>query len=347
MVTTQTSPAGSRTSTDGAPLLSVQDLTVEFSTAAGVARALDGVSFDVAAGETLAILGESGCGKSTTAQAIMALLPKPAGAITGGRILYGGRDLAAEPVRRVREVCGTEIAMIFQDPLSSLNPVFRVGAQVAEPFRRRRGMAKKEAWARALELLRRVGIPDAETRINDYPHQFSGGQRQRIMIAMALALEPKLLVADEPTTALDVTVQKQVMNLLGDLQAETGMAMILISHDLGVVAEVAQRAAIMYAGRIVETGVIRDMYDHPAHPYTRGLLESIPGGRVGGRLTPIVGSPPNLLNLPTGCAFSPRCPFAIDRCREQSPALRTPQGWPQGHAAACHRSEEVLAHAQL
>jgi len=345
MTTTPTGALGPTTTTDRTPLLRVQDLTVEFTTAAGVARALDGVSFEVAAGETLAILGESGCGKSTTAQAIMGLLPKPAGSITGGKILYAGRDLAAEPVRKVREVCGTEIAMIFQDPLSSLNPVFRVGAQVAEPFRRRRGMRRQEAWARALELLKRVGIPDAETRINDYPHQFSGGQRQRIMIAMALALDPKVLIADEPTTALDVTVQKQVMNLLGDLQAETGMAMILVSHDLGVVAEVAQRAAIMYAGRIVETGAIREMYDHPAHPYTQGLLESIPGGGgVGGRLKPIVGSPPNLLDLPSGCAFSPRCPYATDRSRQETPTLRTPAGWPAGHQAACHRSEEVLAH---
>ena len=343
MTTTQISPTSWDGPSTGEPLLSVRDLTVEFSTAAGVARALDGVSFDVHAGETLAILGESGCGKSTTAQAIMALLPRPAGSITGGEIRYEGRDLAAEPVSKVREVCGTEIAMIFQDPLSSLNPVLRVGAQVAEPFRRRRGMKRDEAWAKALELLTRVGIPDAETRIRDYPHQFSGGQRQRIMIAMALALEPKLLIADEPTTALDVTVQKQVMNLLADLQDETGMAMILISHDLGLVADVAERAAIMYAGRIVETGEIREMYDHPAHPYTKGLLESIPGqGSAGARLKPIVGSPPNLLDLPTGCAFHPRCPFAVDRCRVQQPALRSPAGWPADHEAECHRSEEVL-----
>ncbi|MCC2308291.1 ABC transporter ATP-binding protein [Cellulomonas chengniuliangii] len=345
MTTTQTGIAGWTTHTSGTPLLSVQGLTVEFSTAAGVARALNDVSFEVSAGETLAILGESGCGKSTTAQAIMALLPKPAGTITSGKILYDGRDLAAEPVHKVREVCGTEIAMIFQDPLSSLNPVFRVGAQVAEPFRARRGMPRKEAWARALELLKRVGIPDAETRINDYPHQFSGGQRQRIMIAMALALDPKLLIADEPTTALDVTVQKQVMGLLADLQAETGMAMILISHDLGVVAEVANRAAIMYAGRIVETGEIRDMYDHPAHPYTKGLLESIPSqSSVGGRLKPIVGAPPNLLDLPRGCSFNPRCPFTTDLCRDLVPTLRTAEGRPVSHEAACHLSEEMLAH---
>lgn len=328
-----------------APLLRVRDLAVEFSTSAGVVRALDGVSFDVAAGETLAILGESGSGKSVTAQAIMALLPKPAGSIAGGAIVYNGIDLAARSVAQVRELCATEIAMIFQDPLSSLNPVFRIGYQVAEPFRRRLGMGKREAWAKALELLKRVGIPDAETRIKDYPHQFSGGQRQRIMIAMAIALDPKLLIADEPTTALDVTVQAQIMRLLADLQAETGMAMILISHDLGVVADVAERAAIMYAGRIVETARIREMYDHPAHPYTKGLLDSIPSAAaIGERLTPIVGSPPNLLALPTGCSFHPRCPFAVDACRRTDPALRRPDGWEEGHLAACIRSEEVLSH---
>jgi oligopeptide/dipeptide ABC transporter ATP-binding protein len=304
------------------------------------------VSFAVRSGETLAILGESGSGKSVTAQAIMALLPKPAGSIVGGRILYRGRDLVAEPVSRVRELCGTEIAMIFQDPLSSLNPVFRVGAQVAEPFRRRLGLGRREAWARALELLDRVGIPHAQNRMRDYPHQFSGGQRQRIMIAMALALRPKLLIADEPTTALDVTVQKQVLSLLADLQAETGMAMILISHDLGVVAGIASRAAIMYGGRIVETGAIRDMYDHPAHPYTQGLLESIPSQTsIGGRLKPIVGSPPNLLDLPSGCAFNPRCPFAVDRCRQQVPALRVPRTRSAGQETACHLSEEVFPDA--
>lgn len=327
------------------PLLRVRDLAVEFSTSAGVVRALDGVSFDVAAGETLAILGESGSGKSVTAQAIMALLPKPTGSIAGGSIVYNGTDLAARSVAQVRELCATEIAMIFQDPLSSLNPVFRIGYQVAEPFRRRLGMGKREAWAKALELLKRVGIPDAETRIKDYPHQFSGGQRQRIMIAMAIALDPKLLIADEPTTALDVTVQAQIMRLLADLQAETGMAMILISHDLGVVADVAERAAIMYAGRIVETARIREMYEHPAHPYTKGLLDSIPSAAaIGERLTPIVGSPPNLLALPTGCSFHPRCPFATDACRLTDPALRRPDGWEEGHLAACIRSEEVLSH---
>ncbi|WP_426184906.1 ABC transporter ATP-binding protein [Microbacterium sp. TWP3-1-2b2] len=340
---TMTQPERDATSSGG-PLLSVQDLAVEFSTSAGVVRALDGVSFEVSEGETLAILGESGSGKSVTAQAIMALLPRPAGSIAGGRIVYGGTDLAAQPIKKVRELCATEIAMIFQDPLSSLNPVFRIGYQIAEPFRRRRGMGKREAWAKALELLKRVGIPDAETRIRDYPHQFSGGQRQRIMIAMAIALEPRVLIADEPTTALDVTVQAQIMTLLADLQAETGMALILISHDLGVVADVAERAAIMYAGRIVETGRIREMYDHPAHPYTQGLLDSIPSAStIGERLKPIVGAPPNLLSLPTGCSFHPRCPFATEACKAAVPPLRQPDGWLPPHLAACIRSEEVLA----
>ena len=307
---------------------------MEFSTSAGVVRALDGVSFDVRAGETLAILGESGSGKSVTAQAIMALLPKPAGSIVGGRILYRGRDLVAEPVTRVRELCGTEIAMIFQDPLSSLNPVFRVGWQIAEVFRRRRGTSKQVAWAKALELLKRVGIQDAESRIRDYPHQFSGGQRQRIMIAMAIALEPELLIADEPTTALDVTVQKQVMNLLADLQAETGMGMILISHDLGVVADVADRAGIMYAGRIVETGVIREVYDHPAHPYTQRSAQLHPEQHVDRRaahphrrLTAGPAGAAEWLRLPSALSLRDRavpdhCPGAAAACRV---AIRAPR----------------------
>jgi len=333
--------------TDAPALLSVRDLRVRFQTSAGPVQALDGVSFDLHAGRTLALLGESGSGKSVTAQAIMALLPRPAGAINGGGIHYDGRDLATARTSEVRRLCGTEIAMIFQDPLSSLNPVFRIGAQLAEPFRRRRGVGRKEAWARALELLRRVGIPDAEQRITDYPHQFSGGQRQRIMIAMAIALNPRVLIADEPTTALDVTVQRQIMRLLADLQAEHGMAMLLITHDLGVVADVAERVAVMYAGRIVETGAIREVYDNPAHPYTRGLLDSIPSIEARDeRLTPIPGSPPNLLAMPRGCPFVPRCTFAVPACAEGRPALRNPQGWPADHTAACIRTEEVLSHAR-
>jgi oligopeptide/dipeptide ABC transporter ATP-binding protein len=307
---------------------------------------VDGVSFSIDRGETVAVLGESGSGKSVTAQAIMALLPRPAARIAGGQILYEGIDLAARPVDEVRQLCGTEIAMIFQDPLSALNPVFRVGAQIAEPFRRRMKLSRKESMRRALELMKRVGIPNAENRITDYPHQFSGGQRQRIMIAMAIALDPALLIADEPTTALDVTLQAQIMKLLASLQQETGMAMMLITHDLGVVADVASRAVVMYAGRVVESGRIREIYDYPAHPYSEGLLDSIPSSEnVGHRLRPIKGSPPNLLSLPTGCNFHPRCPYAMDVCRAVNPLLGRPSGWPQDQFAACHRSEEVLTHA--
>ena len=306
---------------------------MEFSTSAGVVRAIDGVSFDVRAGETVAILGESGSGKSVTAQAIMALLPKPAGSIVGGRILYRGRDLVAEPVSRVRELCGTEIAMVFQDPLSSLN---RSSESVAD----RRGVPSSP-WhtqaggvgegARAAE---RVGIQDAESRIRDYPHQFSGGQRQRIMIAMAIALEPELLIGDEPTTALDVTVQKQVMTLLADLQAETGMGMILISHDLGVVADVADRAAIMYAGRIVETGVTREVYDHPAHPVHEGPAQLDPQQHVDRpaahprrRLAAGPACPPAWLRLPSALPVRHRAvpdqrPAAARACGVAIRALR-------------------------
>jgi oligopeptide transport system ATP-binding protein len=327
------------------PLLDVRDLKVEFATRAGVVRALDGVSFAIHRGETVAVLGESGSGKSVTAQAIMALLPRPAGQVVGGQILYNGIDLTARPLQEVRQLCGTEIAMIFQDPLSSLNPVFRVGAQIAEPFRRRLKLSRKDAMRHALELLERVGIPDPYRRLSDYPHQFSGGQRQRVMIAMALALDPSLLIADEPTTALDVTVQAQIMHLLAELQEEKGMAMMLITHDLGVVADVASRAAIMYAGRIIETGKIRDVYDFPAHPYTQGLLNSIPSGEtVGKRLQPITGSPPNMLALPPGCKFAPRCPYANELTRSAEPDLRHPEGWPADQLAACHRSEAVLRH---
>jgi len=332
-------------SASAAPLLSVEDLRVEIGTSAGVVRPLDGVTLHIDRGETLAVLGESGSGKSVMAQAIMALLPRPNGRISGGRIVYDGVDLARLPVKAVRKRCGTEIAMIFQDPLSSLNPVFRVGAQIAEPFRRRRGMGRREAKRRALELLQRVGIPHAARRIDDYPHQFSGGQRQRIMIAIALALEPDLLIADEPTTALDVTVQAQIMTLLAALQREHGMAMMLITHDLGVVADVADRAVIMYAGRIAETGPIREVYEQPAHPYTEGLLGSIPSeAQPGERLRPIKGSPPSLLDLPRGCPFHPRCAYRTDRCVSETPVLRRPVGWSVAQLAACHRSEEVLEH---
>ncbi|MGW7680296.1 ABC transporter ATP-binding protein [Kribbella sp. NPDC054772] len=323
-------------------LLSVRDLRVEFATSGGVVTAVDGASFEVGAGETVALLGESGSGKSVTAQAVMGIVPKPAGRVSGGSITYDDRDLLAPGT--AKGLRGREIAMVFQDPLSSLNPVFRVGAQIGEMFRRHRGASRKEARAAALELMKRVGIPAASKRLDDYPHQFSGGMRQRVMIAMALALSPRLLIADEPTTALDVTVQAQIMDLLTRLQAEEGMSLVLITHDLGVVADVADRVVLMYAGRVVETGPLREVYEHSGHPYTSGLMGSVPavdGPRE--RLVPIQGSPPDLLALPSGCSFRPRCRYADALCTELEPALRQLPDRPETHRAACHHPEGALA----
>jgi len=324
-------------------LLSVRDLRVEFATSGGVVTAVDGASFDVDAGETVALLGESGSGKSVTAQALLGIVPKPAGRVCGGSISYDGRDLLAPGA--AKGLRGREIAMVFQDPLSSLNPVFRVGAQIGEMFRRHRGASRREARAAALDLMQRVGIPAASKRLDDYPHQFSGGMRQRVMIAMALALSPRLLIADEPTTALDVTVQAQIMQLLTRLQSEEGMSLVLITHDLGVVADVADRVVLMYAGRVVETGPLREVYEHSAHPYTSGLMASVPaldGPRD--RLIPIQGSPPDLLSLPSGCSFRPRCQYADAVCADVEPDLRQLSGRPT-HRAACHHPEGALTHA--
>ncbi len=304
-------------------LLEVRDLHVEFRTRDGVAMAVDGVSWSVAAGETLAVLGESGSGKSVTAQAVMGILDTPPpGRITGGEILFRGRDLLKLKEDERRRIRGAGMAMVFQDALSSLNPVLTVGDQLGEMFTVHRGMSRKAARAKAVELMDRVRIPAAAERVGQYPHQFSGGMRQRIMIAMALALEPDLIIADEPTTALDVTVQAQVMDLLAELRRELGMGLVLITHDLGVVADVADRIAVMYAGRIVETAPVHDLYKAPAHPYTRGLLDSIPRlDRKGQELYAIKGLPPNLMDVPPGCAFHPRCPMARDVCRTDEPDL--------------------------
>ncbi len=326
------------------PLLSVRDLTVRFRTRAGTITAVDRVSFDLAEGETLAILGETGSGKSVTAQALMGLVPRPAGRVAGGRIVYDGTDLLAGARSDTRRLNGTELAMVFQDPLSALNPVFRVGVQIGELFRRRRGASRSEARRKAIELMDRVGIPAARRRVDDYPHQFSGGMRQRVMIAMALALQPRVLIADEPTTALDVTVQAQIMALLAELKAEHRMAMILISHDLGVVAGVADRVMVMYAGRVVETGGLREVYETIGHPYTRGLMASIPAlDAPRGRLVPIPGSPPDLTRLPGGCPFRPRCGFATDICGSDRPDLVPVPARPESHRAACHHAREVVA----
>jgi oligopeptide/dipeptide ABC transporter ATP-binding protein len=319
------------------PLLSVRDLTVEFPTPDGVVSAVNGVGFDVAAGETLAILGESGSGKSVTAQAVMGLIERP-GRVVAGSVRFSGADLLAASAEERRRVRGSGLAMVFQDPLTALNPVWSVGFQIGELFRVHRGLSRREARRRAVELLERVRIPGAAIRVGEYPHQFSGGMRQRVMIAMALALDPNVLIADEPTTALDVTVQAQILELLDELRAETGMGLLLITHDLGVVAETADRVAVMYAGRIVETGATDAVLSAPRHPYTEGLLASVPRGQSGReeRLRPIAGAPPSLARIPSGCPFHPRCPYVVDHCRVERPPLEGVE-----RAAACWRSEEV------
>ena len=321
-------------------LLEVEDLFVEFHTDDGVAKAINGVSFELRQGETLAILGESGSGKSVTAQAVMGILDMPPARIAGGAVRYCGHDLLTMPEDERRKTRGPEISMVFQDALSSLNPVFPVGWQIAEMFRKHRGMNKSDSLERAVRLMERVQIPAARQRVKAYPHQFSGGMRQRIMIAMAIALDPAVLIADEPTTALDVTVQAQIMQLLEELQEERQMGLILITHDLGVVADVADRIAVMYAGRIMEKADVYDLYHRPAHPYTRGLLDSIPRlDQKGQVLTAIGGLPPNLIYIPTGCEFNPRCKMAQEICRRDRPALREVI---PGRLSACHFAEEVL-----
>lgn len=321
------------------PLLEVDDLHVEFRTREGVASVLNGVNYHVNAGETLAVLGESGSGKSVTAQAIMGILQTPPAVVTRGSIRLRGEELLTAEPQRKKQVQGEEIAIIFQDALSALNPVFTVGFQVEEQLRVRRGMSRSDARKRAVELLDLVQIPNAKRRIRDFPHQFSGGMRQRVMIAMSLALDPEVLIADEPTTALDVTVQAQIMDLLAEIQQERNMALILITHDLGVVAEVADRISVMYAGRIVETGDVYSLYRSPGHPYTEALLRSIPRlDQKGEELHSIAGLPPNLTAIPPGCPFHPRCAMAIDICKEKFPehvSLRS------GQSSACHRAEEM------
>lgn len=323
-----------------AALLEVRDLHVEFATNDGVAKAINGVNFELAAGETLAILGESGSGKSVTAQTIMGILDMPPGRITGGEILFRGEDLLRMPRKRRRAIRGPEISMIFQDALSALNPVFPVGWQIAEMFRKHRGTNRSDALDKAVELMERVQIPAARQRVKAYPHQFSGGMRQRIMIAMAIALDPDILIADEPTTALDVTVQAQIMRLLDELREERDMGLILITHDLGVVADVADRIAVMYAGSIVEDAGVHELYKSPAHPYTEALLKSIPRlDQKGEVLYAIEGLPPSLTRMPPGCPFHPRCAHARDRCRQDDPALEPVA---PGRASRCHFAEEVL-----
>ena len=321
-----------------AALLEVDGLQTHFFTRDGIVRAVDGVSFSVAPGETLAVVGESGCGKSVTSLSILRLIASPPGRIVAGRVVFQGRDLLGLSEDEMRAVRGNAISMIFQEPMTSLNPALTVGRQIAESLVLHRGLSQHDAMAKAVEMLRKVRMPEPERRVRQYPHELSGGMRQRVMIAMALACGPKLLIADEPTTALDVTIQAQILELMRELGRETGAAIILITHDLGVVAEMAQRVVVMYAGRKVEEAPVDELFARPRHPYTRGLLGSMPHlgdsarGEGGKRLVEIPGMVPSLKDEQPGCLFAPRCPNAIPRCSQEAPPL-TAHG--SGHWAAC------------
>jgi peptide/nickel transport system ATP-binding protein len=328
----------------GGPLLEVEGLKTWFYTRDGVVRAVDGVSFAVHPGETLAVVGESGCGKSVTSLSILRLIASPPGRTIAGRIRFEGRDLLALPEEEMRKVRGNEISMIFQEPMTSLNPVLTIGRQIAETLTVHRGLSRPAALAHAVEMLRLVGIPEPARRATQYPHQLSGGMRQRVMIAMALACNPRLLIADEPTTALDVTIQAQILDLMRNLKAQTGAAIVLITHDLGVVAEMAQRVVVMYAGRKVEEAGAAQLFTRPRHPYTRGLLASIPrlgeaeaAGRA--RLAEIPGVVPSLKEEIAGCIFAPRCPHAAARCLRDYPPLEEKGG---GHVVACWESDDIV-----
>jgi oligopeptide transport system ATP-binding protein len=316
------------------PLLEVADLRTHFFTPDGVVKAVNGVSFTLDEGEALGLVGESGCGKSVSALTLVRLIPQPPGRIVSGQVNFQGRDLLKLQEHEMRKVRGNDMAMIFQDPMTSLNPVLSIGRQIGEAVELHKGLDRAASRKRTIELLELVGIPAARSRVDDYPHQFSGGMRQRVMIAMALSCEPKLLIADEPTTALDVTIQAQILELIKRLREELGMAIIMITHDLGVVAGIADRINVMYAGHIVETGTVDELFHNPRHPYTLGLLNSIP--RLDEprkeKLVPIEGLPPDLVNPPTGCAFQPRCPYAVKRCAFESPTLEPVA---PGHRIAC------------
>ena len=329
------------------PLLAVENLRTHFYTRDGIVRAVDGVSFSVNAGETLAVVGESGCGKSVTSLSILRLIASPPGRIVEGSIRFEGRELLALSDAEMRAVRGDRISMVFQEPMTSLNPVLTIGRQIGEMLTLHRGMAQHEALARAVEMLRLVNMPEPERRIAQYPHQLSGGMRQRVMIAMALACNPRLLIADEPTTALDVTIQAQILDLMGKLKDKTGAAIVLITHDLGVVAEMAQRVVVMYAGRKVEEAPVGALFAQPRHPYTRGLLNSIP--RLGAehittrkRLAEIPGVVPSLRESIAGCIFAPRCAYATERCRREYPPLETKAA---GHSVACWESDRICGSA--
>ena len=330
------------------PVLSVQNLRTYFHTDAGTARSVDGVSFDVAAGETLGVVGESGCGKSVTALSVLRLVRPPGRIEPESRVLFEGRDLLAAPERELRAVRGNRVAMIFQEPMTALNPVFTVGDQIAEVPRVHGAAGRKQAWARAVEMLGAVGIPDPARRAREYPHQLSGGMRQRVMIAMALVMNPAVVIADEPTTALDVTIQAQVLELLADMQRRLGTALVLITHDLGVVAEVARRVVVMYAGEVVEEAAVDALFAAPQHPYTEGLLAAVP--RLGERreaLATIPGTVPPATAWPAGCRFRERCPYAWERCEREHPPLYQigTSGAGAGHPARCHLVDEPARRA--
>jgi len=318
------------------PILDIRQLHTHFKTDDGWVRAVDGIDIAVGAGETVGIVGESGCGKTVTAMSVLKLLPMPPGKIVEGQILWRGRDLVPLGKDEMNAVRAKEIAIVFQEPMTSLNPVYTVGDQIAEVVRRHEKVGRKASMDRAAEMLALVQIPNAKARVNDYPHQFSGGMRQRVMIAMALSLNPKLLIADEPTTALDVTIQAQILDLLADMKERLGMAVMLITHAMGVVAEVTQRVVVMYAGKVVEEAPVRQLFAKPMHPYTQGLIRSIPrldrGGKAKERLEAIPGTVPNMLTPPPGCRFAPRCKFASEKCLAAIPPLREIE---PGHKVAC------------
>jgi len=323
-----------------APLLEVKDLKTHFFTMDGVVKAVNGVSYDLEEGETLGLVGESGCGKSVSALSVMRLIPNPPGRIVGGEIFLDGEDILKVDMEDMRHIRGAKISMVFQEPMTSLNPVLTVERQLTETLQLHMGMSKNESQREGVNLLARVGIPDPEGRIKQYPHQFSGGMRQRVMIAMALSCNPRLIIADEPTTALDVTIQAQILDLMKALTTEFGVALIVITHNLGVVARYADRVNIMYAGKVVERGNAHEIYANPRHPYTVGLLRSVPRLDLPRRakLDPIEGQPPDLANLPPGCSFQARCKWAIDKCSTDSPELMETN---EGHLSACWRADEL------
>lgn len=332
-----------------APVLDVRELSTVFHTRGGSVHAVNSVSFHISSGELLGVVGESGSGKSVTMMSLIGLLPSPPADVYAGEVMMGGRDILKFNPKELRDLRGAKIGFVFQDPMTSLNPVFTVGAQIAEPLIRHMGMSKKNAEARAVELLELVGIPDARGRLSSYPHQFSGGMRQRVMIAIALACDPDVLIADEPTTALDVTIQAQILELVKGLRQKLGMAIIWITHDLGVIAGIADRVMVMYGGQVVEQAPVKELFSNPQHPYTRALLKTIPSltGERAERLQVIEGQPPIMMAAPSSCPFRDRCAEAFDRCSVENPLRRAVDGKPlgQGHDVACHWTAPEVSHA--